>query len=93
MRRLDRDQSGDFVPYTFFRLFQAAKFRFARQPPNAAKAARRSVRVVTPATSTGVRLTHRWAGFGMLTVGVRGATQVRGKDGVHPEMVRKQFVK
>jgi len=30
----------------------------------------------------------------MLTVGVRGATQVRGKDGVHPEMVRsKQFVK
>jgi hypothetical protein len=30
----------------------------------------------------------------MLTVGARGATQVRGKDGVHPEMVlSKQFVK
>ena len=32
--------------------------------------------------------------FGMLTMGARGATQVRGKDGVHPEIDRsKQFVK
>jgi hypothetical protein len=27
------------------------------------------------------------AGFGMLASGARGATQVRGKDGVHPEIV------
>jgi hypothetical protein len=34
------------------------------------------------------------AGFGMLTIGARGATQVRGKDGVHPEIDwSKQFVK
>ena len=34
------------------------------------------------------------AGFGMLAIGARGATQVRGKDGVHPEIVwSKQFVK
>jgi hypothetical protein len=26
-------------------------------------------------------------GFGMLAIGARGATQVRGKDGVHPEIV------
>ena len=29
----------------------------------------------------------RWRGFGMLAIGARGATQVRGKDGVHPEIV------
>jgi hypothetical protein len=34
------------------------------------------------------------AGFGMLAIGARGAIQVRGKDGVHPEIVwSKQFVK
>ena len=27
----------------------------------------------------------------MLAIGARGATQVRGKDSVHPENVRKQF--
>ena len=29
----------------------------------------------------------------MLAIGARGATQVRGKDGVHPEIVGQQFVK
>ncbi len=31
--------------------------------------------------------TARRSGSGMLAIGARGATQVRGKDGVHPEIV------
>jgi hypothetical protein len=41
---------------------------------------------------TGLRLTHRWPGFGMLAIGARGATQVRGKDGVHPEFVAEAAI-
>ena len=29
---------------------------------------------------------HNVAGFGMLTLGARGAIQVRGQDSVHPEI-------
>ena len=34
------------------------------------------------------RLFQHRSHFGMLAIGARGATQVRGKDGVHPEIVR-----
>jgi hypothetical protein len=51
------------------------------------KARWRSIRAAVLATSTGLRVTHRLPGFGTLAIGARGATRVRGKDGVHPEIV------
>ena len=40
--------------------------------------------------SVGFLHTTTGTSFGMLAVGARGATQVRGKDSVHPEWLSKQ---
>ena len=45
------------------------------------------------AVTTGLVATRRTPRSGTLAIGARGAIQVRGKDRVHPEIVRsKQFV-